>query len=307
MPIRKLKYQKYLDELPNCPPNYYKELSENAFRWVFGNRISDSFVPLNRVKEPPQRMLDDTDLMCKGFGLSFFDSFAHAFNRYEALYKRKRGLSHKAFILEKGDSIAELEMTENEGIFGDINVENGHFTFHEFDETDLSKNILFLEDYLRKMENLKGKIVAHQEFQNLLIRVADVVNMDGPLLTLFLHANRQLYLLDWVDRDAQSNRWLIYRTNKVLLNRFLNRDISHYQLLMSDESYVFKIDIDNKLDWNNCLQVPKKSLPNSYLPSKDVFFEKSDCPNFPRLSAFLNPVKNSSKRPIQEVALATSI
>lgn len=150
------------------------------------------------------------------------------------------------------------------------------------------------------MENLKGKTIAHQEFQNLLIRVADVVNIDGPLLTLFLHTNRQLYLFDWVDRDTESNRWLIYRTNKALLNRFINKDISHYELLMSDESYVYKIEIDHKLDWHNFQQVSKKSLPNSYLPSKNVYFEIADCPNYPRLSSFLNPVKNLPNRPIQE-------
>jgi hypothetical protein len=146
MPIRKLKYQKYLDEFPNCPPIHYKELKENAFRWVFRHRLSDSFMPLNVTKVPPQRMLDDSELMCKGFGLSFFDTYAHAFARYEALYKRKRGVSHKAFMLEKGDSIAELEIIENEGIFGDINDENGHFTFHEFEETSLTKNVLTIED-----------------------------------------------------------------------------------------------------------------------------------------------------------------
>jgi hypothetical protein len=150
------------------------------------------------------------------------------------------------------------------------------------------------------MENLKGKIVEHKTFQNLLIRVADVVNMDGPLLTLFLHTNRQLYLFDWVDRDATANRWLIYRTSKTLLNQFLNKEISHYQLLMADESYVYAIDVDSKLEWHNCQQVAKKALPNSYLPLKDVFFEKIDCPNYPRLSSFLSPVRNLTKRPIQE-------
>lgn len=95
-------------------------------------------------------MLDDTDLMCEGFGLSFFDTYAHAFARYEALYKRKRGLSHEASIVEKGDSIAELEMIENEGIFGDVNGENGHFTFHEFEETDLTIKILTIEDIFEK-------------------------------------------------------------------------------------------------------------------------------------------------------------
>jgi hypothetical protein len=148
--MRNLKYQENLDKFPNCPPNHYSELSKNAFRWVFRRRISDSFIPLNKIKEPPQRMLDDTDLMCKGFGLSLFETYHKAFARYTALYNRKRGLSHKDFILEKGDAIAELEMTENEGIFGDVNKDNGHFTFHEFEAIDLTKNVLNIEDIFEK-------------------------------------------------------------------------------------------------------------------------------------------------------------
>jgi hypothetical protein len=154
------------------------------------------------------------------------------------------------------------------------------------------------------MENLNGKTIAHQEFQNLLIRVADVVNIEGPLLTLFLHTNRQLYLFDWVDRNLDSNRWLVYRTNRSLLNRFLNKEISHYDLLMSDESFVLSVDIDSKLNWNNCQQVAKKALPKRYLPLRDIVFEKNDCPNYPRLSAFLTPVRSLSKRTFNEVALS---
>ena len=71
------------------------------------------------------------------------------------------------------------------------------------------------------MEILKGEIFAHEELQNLLIRVVDLVNIDGPLLTLYLHADKHLYLLDWVDRDISANRWLIYRTNPLLLNQFV--------------------------------------------------------------------------------------
>jgi hypothetical protein len=163
-----------------------------------------------------------------------------------------------------------------------------------------------LRTYLKTMENLKGKIIEHEAFQNLLIRIVDVVNMDGPLLTLYLHTNRQLYLFDWVDRDATANRWLIYRTSKTLLNQFLNKDISHYQLLMSDESYVYAIDLNSKLEWHNCQQVAKKALPNSYFPLKDVFFEKIDCPNYPRLSSFLSPVRhgNIRKQLIEEALTA---
>ena len=155
MNAKVLKYAEHLDKIPNCPPSIYVELETNTFRWVFQDKLQDSFTPLNLVKEPPQRMLDDTDLLCKGFGLSFFDTFENSEKRYKALYKRKRGLSHNEFIAEKGDAIAELSMNGTEGKFGDWNEMNGHFTFHEFETTDLTKNVLKIEDIFDNNGNFK--------------------------------------------------------------------------------------------------------------------------------------------------------
>ena len=139
-----------------------------------------------------------------------------------------------------------------------------------------------------KMETLKGNLFTHQEFQDLLIRVVDLVNIDGPLLTLYLHANKHLYLFDWVDRNDTSNRWLIYRTTPILLNQFVKGEISQLDLLMGGESAVLKADIDKDLTWNSCQIIEKKDLPNRYLPVKDFLFEKEYCSNYQKLWVFIN-------------------
>jgi hypothetical protein len=138
------------------------------------------------------------------------------------------------------------------------------------------------------METLKGDIFAHQELQNLLIRVVDLVNIDGPLLTLYLHADKHLYLFDWVDRDKTANRWLIYRTNPSLLAQFIKGGISHHDLLMGGESFIFKTDIDKNLNWNSCQIIEKKDLPAGYLPLKDTLFEKAYCSNYQKLWVFIH-------------------
>lgn len=152
---KELKYAVHLDKYPDCPPITYKELHTNAFRWVFNDNLSDSFTPLNLIKEPPQRVLDDTDLLCKGFGLSLFNTFEQSEKRYQALYKRKSVVSHEEFIAEKGNAIAELMIHQIDGKFGDLNERNGHFTFHEYETTNLTNNVLEMADIFDENGNFK--------------------------------------------------------------------------------------------------------------------------------------------------------
>ena len=57
---------------------------------------------------------------------------------------------------------------------------------------------------------------------------------------------------------------------------------------MSEEAFVFKVDIDKNLNWNSCQTVEKKDLPDGYLPSKDSFFEKEYCSNYQKLWIFIH-------------------
>lgn len=148
-----------------------------------------------------------------------------------------------------------------------------------------------------KMETLNGKILDNFQLQNSLIRIVDIVNFEGPLVSLFQNINNQhLYLFDWVDKDNSFNRWLIYRCNPKILHKFIREEISHYDLFFSDESSCFVVDIDKHLKWHNITQIEKIELSTSYLPIKDDFFEKCDCPDPEKLEVFLNQSVESQKQ-----------
>ncbi len=139
------------------------------------------------------------------------------------------------------------------------------------------------------MEYLYAKKINNFELQDYLIRVVDIINFEGPLLTLYEDiVNNQFYLLDWVDRDAQFNRWLIYKTNIQVLKKYLSEDISHFDLFNAVEQYCYVVDIDENIKWTNPRKLKKDSLPENYYPLCDVYFEEDDCPNFNKLKLIID-------------------
>jgi hypothetical protein len=149
-----------------------------------------------------------------------------------------------------------------------------------------------------KMEVLNNSIIEKNSsvFKNTLVRVVDMLHFEGPLLTLFENPNHKtLYLLDWVDRDASANRWLIYRCNVPTLTKFIKSKISHNRLFFADEPICRVVDIDVNLEWIQLQIIDKKDLPTSYYPAKDAFFEKADCPQFAKLQQFLTTPRTMAK------------
>lgn len=140
---KKLKYQSYLENFPNCPPDNFRPVDRDAFRWVHKEIIENDFLPLNLIKEPPQRKLDDSDYMCLGFGLSLFDSLRNAKDRFLGLYYSFKTTSRTIFLEDKGDHIAFLKITKDDGI-ADLPNHDGHFTFYVFENVSLADKILSL-------------------------------------------------------------------------------------------------------------------------------------------------------------------
>jgi len=139
---RPFKYSDLLRQYSNCPPDDYKELSKLAFRWVHNHaQHENDFKPLNLIKTPPPRMLDDSDKMCMGYGLSWFNTCEEAIKKYETLYHKLRAKQKINFQEEKGDTIAQIHLDVRDGKGSDPNNE-GHFTFHEYVETNLSTKIV---------------------------------------------------------------------------------------------------------------------------------------------------------------------
>lgn len=122
------------------------------------------------------------------------------------------------------------------------------------------------------------------------VRIGDLLNFEGPLLSLFEElSSRHLYLFDWVDREDKSNRWLIYRVSANSLLQFINSKISHLELFQKrpvKEVYFADIDSRNKLfSCYNSFAI--ENLPQNYLPNNDNFFELSDCIHFEKIKSVI--------------------
>ena len=147
------------------------------------------------------------------------------------------------------------------------------------------------------MVTLNNITLKNFDLQNYLIRIVDIINFEGPLLSLYKNIkNEHLYLFDWVDRDSNYNRWLIYQTNPDILHKYLKKEISHYDLFIANEQYCKIIDIKRNLIWKNTYLTKKNNIPNSYQPMKDVYFEECDCPNFEKLKRFVISSRASRKQ-----------
>jgi hypothetical protein len=131
MNSKKLKYQAYLEKFPNCPPEEYQEVDMPAFRWVHKASIEEGFMPLHLSRYPP-RMFDTEDENCMGYGLSMFNALDSAKLKFLKLKKQLQK--------DKGDSVAALKLENQDGLAGASN-QQGHFTFHEYEATDLTTRI----------------------------------------------------------------------------------------------------------------------------------------------------------------------
>ncbi len=141
------------------------------------------------------------------------------------------------------------------------------------------------------------------------IRIGDISFFEGPLIILFedFH-NNDLYFYDWVDRDDEYNRWLIYKVIPQELLKFLNRKISHFDLFQHVDEF-FVANINNNLGLNNYNIEKLVELPDGYIPNRDSFFDESDCPSFDKIRSFVltklqNGKQNNSYHFMQPLLLS---
>ena len=119
--------------------------------------------------------------------------------------------------------------------------------------------------------------------RNNLVRIGDLINMDGPMLVVFRDTiGGDLYLFDWVDNDDKSNRWLIYNVDKKDLIIFLKTRISYKTLFEKNGSILYYTDIAS--EQIQAFKIFKlKEVPVGYKPDKDVLFDSSDSKNLDKI------------------------
>ncbi len=134
------KYKTEIEKLKliGCPPENYKPQNLQAFRFVYSDiNHPNNFLPVGKIS--PERTNDfDTENQCKSYGLSMFVDKSKAQLRFISLLKRTKG----RYATTVGSSIAIINLSENDGKCSDWRDDfYSHFTFHEFDKTDLKNKV----------------------------------------------------------------------------------------------------------------------------------------------------------------------
>lgn len=147
------------------------------------------------------------------------------------------------------------------------------------------------------MEILKTYDEYEVDLKANLNRIGDIINIDGPVLSLFQDKrNEEFYLFDWVDSDEKTNRWLIYKINPEILFDFLIIKISYRHVFNSALLGEFYFaDIENSERVNYSFQ-KLKILPEKYLPAKDVFLDSEDTQNLDEMYGIVRNVLSNRKK-----------
>jgi hypothetical protein len=139
------------------------------------------------------------------------------------------------------------------------------------------------------MENLQGNIAHKRLIKAHLTKIGDLLYFDGSLMTLFKNTkyNNSLHLFDWAESDEIYNRWLVYDLKPIDVLSYVNSEMSHLNLIKKGKN-IRAVDIDKALNFHNCLTLEFTSIPFSYLPKENFFFDKEDCPDLKRIQVFLD-------------------
>ncbi len=119
-----LSFKDLLEKVEKCPPDNYKNLECEAFRWVFDDiENEDNFKPQG-IKNP-KRLNTNNANYCAILALSFFNSEKKARSRFEMLLEQMGENAKKAL----GTKIAKGYLDLDDGIGEDAN-SSGHFNYH---------------------------------------------------------------------------------------------------------------------------------------------------------------------------------
>lgn len=122
------------------------------------------------------------------------------------------------------------------------------------------------------MEKIKGFAIPFDI--TLLKRRADLIEQDGPLLSLYYNDKGDDYLFYWLDSDATTNRWMLCRVDNATLYAYLHGERSLLQVIRGlTDGFVWITDLDAAGRQVRTQAVPLSALPPAYLPAADSFFE----------------------------------
>lgn len=117
-------------------------------------------------------------------------------------------------------------------------------------------------------------IYDYQTTFSAMLKVADLIYFDGPLLSLYRDSEGMDFIYYWCDCDESTNRWLIISVQNQTVRDFFAKQISLRNLIKeAKDKFIYCVDIDSNLKLENAFIISPRNLPPNYLPQEDSFYE----------------------------------
>lgn len=115
---------------------------------------------------------------------------------------------------------------------------------------------------------------------NDLTKLGDLLFCNGSILSHF-QVNETDYFMFWVDQNTVSNKWLVFRTSKEQITRYLKEEISLRNILTENRNEVSNIiDLDNNINCIRNKEIINHQIPKKYLPGEKSFFSTIYCTDY---------------------------
>lgn len=106
-----------------------------------------------------------------------------------------------------------------------------------------------------------------------LIKVADLIYYDGPLLSHYISQKGENYLFYWVDVDSECNRWIVVRTDIYSIQQYIEKKITLRTIIMHpNDGFVYVADVDDAVNYRSVKLISADNLPEDYTPTEDSYY-----------------------------------
>lgn len=103
---------------------------------------------------------------------------------------------------------------------------------------------------------------------------ADLIEQNGPLLSLYYNGKGDYYLFYWLDCDDRANRWMILRVSLESLCQYLSKQVTLFEVIDHPaDNFVWVTDIEDGGRQIATRALPVANIPTDYLPTMDSWFE----------------------------------
>jgi hypothetical protein len=120
---------------------------------------------------------------------------------------------------------------------------------------------------------IQGKTIDAREFPDLVWN-ADLVEYDGPIVSLFKRDNLFDSLCVWVDKSNTRNRWILFDVGRIELLDYLNGNRTLRESF-NEKSYVWVFDTTKTGKRKDAFKLRVGELPKVYVPGEKSFLRES--------------------------------